>query len=71
MKLAEGSKSWILSAFIPSIFFMIVYLIFSNLVFGSIILFFSVSLLLLTVFFLMFFRDPYRQIGKGIVVCAD
>lgn len=71
MKIAKGSKGWILSAFIPGIFFMILYLIFYNLILGSIILFFSVALLLLTVFFLMFFRDPDRQIGKGIVVCAD
>jgi len=71
MKLAEGSKSWILSAFIPGLFLMILYLIFNNLVFGSVFLLFSVALLFLTCFFLMFFRDPDRQIGKGIVVCAD
>jgi len=71
MKLAEGSKSWVLSAFIPGLFFMILYLIFNNLVFGSVVLLFSVCLLLLTVFFLMFFRDPDRTIAKGIVACAD
>jgi len=71
MKIAKGCKIWIFSALIPSLIFLILYQIFYREIVGSIFLLFSFALLLLTWLFLMFFRDPDRKIGKGIVVCAD
>jgi phosphatidylserine decarboxylase len=71
MKLAQGSKSWIGSSCIAGIFFIILFLVFSHDVFDIIFLFISVVLFFLTGFFLLFFRDPDREISKGVVACAD
>jgi phosphatidylserine decarboxylase len=70
MKLAKGSLSWILATLIIGIFFTILSIVFRGLM-SSIFLFFSVIIFLKTGFFLLFFRDPKRKIGKGIVAPAD
>ena len=70
MTIARGSISWILTTFILGCFFLILSAsITANI--SSAFLFISFSLLLLTGFFLLFFRDPERNIGKGIVATAD
>jgi len=70
MTIARGSISWILTTFILGCFFLILSAsITANS--SSAFLFISFSLLLLTGFFLLFFRDPERNIGKGIVAVAD
>jgi len=70
MKFAQGARSWILTPFFIGIFFVILSLIFKELL-GSIFLFISFILFLMTILFLVFFRDPERNIGNGIVAPAD
>lgn len=70
MKLAQGSLSWILGPFVVGIFFVVLSMVLKELL-SSIFLFVSVVLLLLTGFFLLFFRDPERNIGRNIVAPAD
>lgn len=70
MKFAQGSLSWILTSFLIAIFFVILSLIFKELL-GSIFLFISFILFLMTILFLIFFRDPERDIGKELVAPAD
>jgi len=70
MTVARGSISWILTTFILSCFFLILSAsITANI--SSAFLFISFLLILLTGFFILFFRDPERKIGKGIVAAAD
>ena len=71
MKLAEGSKSWILFAFSSGLIFLVLSLIFRELVIGAVSFLICICFFLLTVFFLVFFRDPDRKIGKNIVAVAD
>ena len=71
MKIAQGSKSWVVTSFFTAIVFIVLYLVFNTFTIGSVFLFISVVLFLLTILFLVFFRDPERNIGSGIVVCAD
>ena len=71
MKVARGSISWILSAFFVGLVFLILTLV-SNLIIPQyIFLFLTVLFFLMTGFFFIFFRDPNRDIGEGIVACAD
>jgi phosphatidylserine decarboxylase len=70
MKIARGSISWILTTFILGCFFLILSVSLTANI-RSTLLFVSSFLLLLTGFFLLFFRDPERNIGKGIVASAD
>lgn len=70
MKLAKGSISWILSPFIVGIVFVILGILLTGIL-RSVSLFIAFMLLLKTSFFLMFFRDPERAIGNGIVIPAD
>lgn len=70
MKFAQGALSWILTTLFMGLFFVILSLIFKELL-GSIFLFISFILFLMTILFLVFFRDPNRSIGNGIVASAD
>ena len=70
MKIANGCASWIYASFFPALILLIIALLIPA-IFNYIILLISILLFLLTAFFLMFFRDPERTIGKDIVVCAD
>jgi phosphatidylserine decarboxylase len=70
MKFAQGSLSWILTTLFMGLFFVILSLIFKELL-GSIFLFISFILFLMTILFLVFFRDPERNIGNEIVAPAD
>ena len=70
MKIAQSSWSWILTPFSAGIFFVILLIIFNG-VPGSIFLLISVFSFLITSFFLLFFRDPKRDTGKGVVAPAD
>jgi phosphatidylserine decarboxylase len=71
MTVARGSKPWILSAFIAGISFMILALIFYSSITWIIFLFLSIVIFIKMGFLFLFFRDPIRNIGKGIVACAD
>ena len=71
MNVAKGSKSWIYSGFLAGIVFLILFVIFIDRFFGIIFLLLSFIMFLKTIFLLSFFRDPDREIGKGIVACAD
>jgi len=71
MKIAQGSKSWIASAFLFAIIFLVIYFIFLNTLIGVTSLLLSIIFFLKTGFLLTFFRDPERKIGNGFVVCAD
>jgi phosphatidylserine decarboxylase len=71
MKIAQGSKSWILSSFIPGVILLALYFAFFNYEISIVLLFIGIILILLTIFFIMFFRDPERKIGKGVVAVAD
>ena len=72
MKLAKGSKSWILFSISTTIVFFILSIVFIQFKsFIIIFLFFTFTSFLMTLFFIIFFRDPERKNGKGIVACAD
>jgi len=71
MKIAKGSSSWIANSFVVASAFLFLFIIFNGIEISIIFLFISVIFFLLTVFFIIFFRDPERKVGKGIVICAD
>lgn len=72
MKIAQGSKSWIYFFIFLSIIFLVLSLVLRqvNLLF-IVSLFFSFIFFLIFLFLLLFFRDPERKNGKGVVACAD
>jgi len=71
MKIAKGSKLWILTPFIAFIFFFILFIIIKEDTIGAIFLLITMITCITTVVMIIFFRDPDRNIGKGIVACAD
>ena len=70
MKIAKGALSWILAPLTASIFF-IVLSIFLDFGLKDVFCFLSFILFLMFLVFLVFFRDPDRNIGKGIICVAD
>ena len=71
MKIAKGTISWILSSFFVAIIFLILYLIFYKKEIAVVFLLISLTFFLKTIVLILFFRDPERKIGNGIVACAD
>ena len=70
MMLAKGATSWILSSFTVGVLSLALFIIYPKDI-GTVFLLVSAILFLLTMFFIMFFRDPDRTIGKGIIAPAD
>ena len=76
MKIARGSKPWISATFLTCIFFLILTLAttwsFADFnILGVIFLFLTIVTFLKTIVLIIFFRDPDRDIGRGVVACAD
>ena len=71
MKIARGSKPWILASLIAGLFFLILTFLYSWSIPSYIFLFFTIVIFLKTMILIIFFRDPDRDIGKDIVACAD
>jgi phosphatidylserine decarboxylase len=71
MNIADGSKDLILTPVISFILFLILFISFRKEIIGSIFLFLSLVTFFISIVFIIFFRDPDREIGKGIVACAD
>jgi len=70
MKIAQGTKNWILIPFLCALISVILGILLSSTL-QMIMVFLSFLLFLLTIVFLIFFRDPDRTIGPGIVAVAD
>jgi phosphatidylserine decarboxylase len=70
MKLAQGTFSWLRIPIILTIVFFIT-IFFSSYNIQSIFLLMFVICILIIGFLIMFFRDPDRKIGSGIVAVAD
>lgn len=70
MKIAKGGLSWIGAAIAAFVFFSILAAFTTNSL-QRLFIFLSVISGLLGILFLVFFRDPKRNIGKGIVAVAD
>lgn len=70
MKIAKGGLYWIIPSFLVTLFF-IVLTIYINEPIKYVILFVFMLSLLISFVLLIFFRDPQRKIGKGIVAVAD
>ena len=71
MKIAQGSKLLIIASFFACLIFLILTLFTNKSLLKYIFLFFAVLIFLKMILFLIFFRDPDRKIGKGIVASAD
>ena len=71
MKIAKGSFAWIISSLIASFIFLILFVIFIRQSYGLIFLLIHQLIFLKTIFIIMFFRDPDRDIGNGIVASTD
>ena len=71
MKIAKDTKSWIYLSLVSSLILFLLSFVFISYEFNIVLWFIGCILLLLAIFFIIFFRDPDRKIGKGIVVCAD
>jgi len=64
--LARGSGPFVAVTLILFFIFMVL-----RIMFGITFLIFSIAFLIILIIFLVFFRDPKRNIGKGIVAPAD
>lgn len=71
MKLAKDTSPWIANSFVISSVFLFLFIIFNGFEISIVLFFVSILFYLLTAFFILFFRDPERNIGKAIVACAD
>jgi phosphatidylserine decarboxylase len=71
MKIAQGSISWILATFIAFLIFLILTFLSNQSEMQFIFLFVTVVLFFKIIIVIIFFRDPERIIGNGIIACAD
>jgi phosphatidylserine decarboxylase len=71
MNIAKGSLSWILILFVIALISLFLFVIFNKENIALFFFFLSIIVFLLTIFLIIFFRDPERIIGKGITACAD
>ena len=71
MKIAKDTKSWIYLSLVSSLILFLLSFVFISYESNIVLWFIGCILLLLAIFFIIFFRDPDRKIGKGIVACAD
>jgi len=70
MIIAKGTIIWILIPFTIGLFFLAFYINYQMDINGLFLLA-SFIMFILTVFFIIFFRDPVRDIGNGVVAPAD
>jgi phosphatidylserine decarboxylase len=71
MNIAKGSKYLIISPIISLFIFSILFIILREEIIGSIFLLLALITFILSIAFVLFFRDPDREVGKGLVACAD
>jgi phosphatidylserine decarboxylase len=71
MKVARGSKKWILLSVTTDLVFLVLALFSNQSDLQIVLLLFTVALFLKTAAIIIFFRDPDRKIGKGVVASAD
>ena len=70
MNIAKGGMSWIIVSYLVTFLFIVVsYFVSGQIKYVS--LFISALLLIFSFTLVMFFRDPERKIGEGIVAVAD
>jgi phosphatidylserine decarboxylase len=70
MQIAKGGLSWIGAAIAAFVIFSILAVLTEDSL-QKLFVFFSILSGLISILFLVFFRDPNRTIGKGIVAVAD
>lgn len=70
MKIAKGGLNWIIVSLLITFFFLFLIIYIDGPNFYA-LLFFCILSLLISLILLIFFRDPNRMIGKGIVAVAD
>ena len=66
MKIAKGCYGWVISPILLTLLFLLLGIYINQLFF----IIFSFTFIV-TIFFLIFFRDPYREIGEDIIAPAD
>lgn len=68
--IAKGGLPWILGSFIITLFFLLFTYCTRDLL-SMILLAFSLVFFLISCLLIVFFRDPHRSIGPGVVAVAD
>ncbi|HVQ00159.1 MAG TPA: phosphatidylserine decarboxylase [Candidatus Thermoplasmatota archaeon] len=71
MRLAKGGGAWVLSSLVVTIALAFAYLIVINGILQVLLIVLFVFFLLLTCLLFIFFRDPERFVGGGVVAVAD
>ncbi len=71
INIAKGCKTWIIKSFSFALILAIISIFIQNTVIKAVFFLSSFFFSILTIFFVVFFRDPEREIANGIVACAD